>query len=267
MIETMDGASLEACKSYVAELRKRDVVPSAALCVFVAGSLVRGWGNEKSDVDLYIIAEELWTGRTSSLASVGLEPSIVPAYALYVDERKLDVAYWLNDQIDQLLAKVSWGNFDNSQNSADLLTDHEIEFLARLSHSRAVVGESWLERRRHEAENSAVRAFAVARNLNFTEVLIEDAVGQLQAGDAYSAVLSARAAFGHAVDALLSSYGEIGTSVKWRARRMMEVHQEILSFDDYWSLETMQTYNPLHSETWIRAIIRICKKISHQVNI
>lgn len=264
----MDDAITKEYGPYLTELSHRGLLPSTWLCsIFVAGSLVRGWGNDTSDLDVYVITAEPWAGTPSSLASVGVQPSVIPSYAVWMGKRRIDIQYWLDDQVDQLMKKVSWHNFDNSQNSTHLLTGPELDLLERIGYGQAFAGEGWLEKRRREVAQSAVFAFAAARNLNLTDFFVEDAIGQLQAGDVYSAVLSARSALGYAVDALMSSLGEIGTSEKWRARRMVSVKQEVLTFDEYWSLETMQAYDPTHPEEWVDAVLAMCQRICHEVSI
>src|SRR5512138_2287901 len=72
-------------------------------CVFLAGSLVRGWGNVTSDLDIYVISDGPWTGETVEEATVNLTIGTVPINSFYVGERRWDLEYWQVAQIDELL--------------------------------------------------------------------------------------------------------------------------------------------------------------------
>lgn len=43
----------ESYRGCLGELERRELLPPSYECVYAAGSLVRGWGNDRSDLDLY----------------------------------------------------------------------------------------------------------------------------------------------------------------------------------------------------------------------
>jgi hypothetical protein len=253
-------------RSCLDELRRRDLLPADHHAVFVAGSLVRGWGNVSSDFDIYVVCAEAPTG-TPAVANVGLRPDVVPVEVAYVNRQRWDIEYWTDGQVDQLLDKVSWHEFDTNQTAGDRLNRHEMDFLERLGYAVPVAGEDWLQRRRKQLDDSALRSVLVARALNFADLFVEDAVGQLKSDDVESAVLSARLAFGNAVDALLASGGQFGQSGKWRARRFRQVEQDVMSWDEYWTVETMRDYDPADPARWVESVVLMCRKISLEVSI
>ncbi|GAA3690731.1 hypothetical protein GCM10022267_91370 [Lentzea roselyniae] len=186
----------------IAELRSRQLLPADVRCVFVSGSLVKGWGNAASDLDVYVISDAPWTGRHIETVSVRLESSTVPVDAFYVDGFRWDVEYWELRQIDQLLHSVSWSEYDGGSLTMHPLSRHEIDVLEQLTYAQALLGEEWLAERKSELAQSALRTHLIGQRLNLADVYVEDATGQLQAEDYECAALSARLAFGHAVDAL-----------------------------------------------------------------
>lgn len=124
--------------------------------------------------------------------------------------------------------------------------------------------------RRDQVAKSALRAIGVGRNFHAADIYIEDAVGQLKAGDLKSAVLSARGAFGHAVDGLLFSFGGIDGNMtvnKWRARHLAEIDQDIISFDEYWAIETMRDYADAHAAEWVEKTILACHQICLEISV
>ncbi|MBK3569769.1 MULTISPECIES: hypothetical protein [unclassified Streptomyces] len=249
------------------ELRRRGLLPEPHLAVYVSGSVVRGWGNDTSDLDIYVITERPWEGSDIG-APVALVPNMVAVEVTHVDKVRWDIEYWLDSQVDQLMDKASWATFDGDPNATALMTSplqHELKFLERLPYAIPLTPAAWLEERRSQVKSSALRSVAASAQLNLADAYIEDAVGQLRASDLESSVLSAKMAFGHAVDALLASHGEVDRSWKWRARKFREVGQSVLGFDEYWSVETMRDYDPDNPARWVEHVVRLCRKISFEV--
>jgi hypothetical protein len=108
----------------------------------------------------------------------------------------------------------------------------------------------------------------VTRTLARADSFLEDAIGQLGAGDVESAVISAKMAFSHCVDALLESAGEYGFyTPKWRARRMRAVAPGAISFEDYWAIETMRGYDPADPGAWVSSVVRTCQRLSMKIEV
>ena len=230
--------------AWIDTLSKAGLLPGDSLCVLAAGSLIRGWGNASSDLDLYVITDKLWTGDHIDNPSVHVRAGAVPSASFFARGLRLDVEYWQEELIVGLIQRVSWAQYDSGAMTDVSLSRTEIDVLERLTYGVPLLGSDWLSAQRAAVKNSALTVYLVRHRLNMADIFVEDARGQLASGDVECAVLSARAALGHSVDALLASAGEIGHATKWRPRRFRAVQQDILSFDEYWRLETMATYDP-----------------------
>lgn len=247
----------------MAELERRSLLPEPTLAAFGVGSVARGWANPGSDYDINLVSTSPWETGSGTVLRVLLDPPTLPAEVLRVDDRAWEVKYWLDDQVDQLLEKVSWAAYERSRAAGQLLVDTEEVFLERLATCVPLAGEDWVHRRRAELDASAFRAYVVTRSLGHADNSVEDALGQLKAGDLESAVLSARKAFGNAVDALLESLGEYGFHLpKWRARRFRAAAPAALAFDDYWALETMRDLDPADPAAWVERVLHVCLELA-----
>jgi hypothetical protein len=256
-------------EAYLGAIEERGWLPGNPLCIYTAGSLVLGWGNDTSDADYFVVTEEPWAGETSNTHPTSADPGSVPSLAAYIGDRRVDVEYWQDRQVDQIIGNVSWQQFDNLK-ATDLVTNYDFEVLQRIGHARALRGADWLEARRSQVAKSALRAIGVGRNFNYADIFLEDAAGQLKAGDLKSATLSARIAFGYAVDGLLFSAGGVGGNTpanKWRARHLAEIDQDIIPFDEYWAIETMRDYEDAHAAAWIEKTILACRRICLEVPV
>jgi hypothetical protein len=249
-------------------LVERGLLPDDALSVFVVGSMARGWATEASDVDLVVVTRDRFEGGDKAYSlDVPLRPGSLPTIAFDHDGRRWEIRYWLDDQVDQLFDKVSWDTFDADHKVGDRLVEAEQLFLERLVSCVPVIGDDWVLRRREQLGESAFRSLLVMQGLTKVDAKTRTALGQLAAGDIESAVLSARDAFGWAMDALLDGHGEHGALVKWRARRFRAAEPTLLSFDEYWALETMRDYDPADPGEWIRRVVVLCKRVSMEVEI
>jgi predicted nucleotidyltransferase len=248
-------------------LTERRLLPPDRCAVYLAGSLIRGWGNATSDLDVYVVTAAPWPGDVTTSSPVYVAPGALPVNAFYRADRRWDVEYWADSQVDELLDVVSWPAFDSGKALAATLTATEIAFIERLWFSSVVEGDDWLQRRRKQFHDSAIRTIVAARDLYALDHLTEDAVGMLASGDYDSAVLAARRALGFAVDALLASRGEIAGQSKWRARRMRAVAPPELGFDEYWELETMRSFDRQVPAQWVNSVLLVCQRIADAVRL
>ncbi|WP_371785128.1 hypothetical protein [Streptosporangium subroseum] len=251
----------------ITTLRDNALLPEPCKFVFLSGSMVRGWGNPTSDLDITLITDEPWVSPSAESSFVALDPPIIKWEKIHADGRPWDIEYWQDSQVDQALAKVSHEAFNGDQAAWKLLTEDEIAFLERIPYAVAASDGEWLAERREQQSASAYKSVLVSRSLDYSDSFVEDSCGAGEAGDLDSAVLSARLAFGHAIDALLASHGEFGHSPKWRARRFLKVGPQLLTFDRYWSVETMRTFDPAEPARWIEEVISLCQRVSMEVEV
>jgi hypothetical protein len=260
----------ENLSGVIEELERRLLLPVEHLSVFCVGSVARGWANADSDYDLTVVTPGPWPAQAAGLRAVPvpLDPGRVPIAALSVGGRRWELKYWQDQQVDQMLAKVTWEQFEGSTSAVKALVETEELFLERLVSCLPLSGAAWVQARRRDLNATAFRAFVTTRSLAEADGAVEDAVGQLGAGDLDSAVLSARKALGHIVDALLECRGNYGSHLpKWRARRFREAAPKALSFQDYWALETMRDFDPAAPQLWVRRVVKLCKDLSMDVEI
>lgn len=255
--------TLPDCTEVLAGLK---LIPATELSTFVVGSTARGWAHATSDVDVVVISDEPFVDDRAVTLELPLDPGSLPTVSFHHDGRRWEVKYWLDRQVDQLLGKVTWERLDEAR-TGDRLTEVELLFLSRLRTCATVTGREWVRRQRERLDGSAFRSVLIMQALTKSDDAAEVAIGQLAAGETECAVLSARLAFGFAVDALLAGHGEYEMNVKWRARRLRTVAPALLSFEDYWAVETMRDYRPEQPGRWVEQVVGFCKTVSLEVEM
>lgn len=249
-------------------LREHHVRPPDTIAIFASGSMVRGWRNEMSDLDVHVVTERVYESSIGERAHVALDPHTVQFEQIFVDGLRWDIEYWSQSQIDQLLEKVSWKSYENPNAPWATASRTEMGMLQRLPYAVEADGGGWLEDVQRRLRESAHRTILIGISLRVADGFVEDAAGQLEARDYHSAVLAARIAFEHSVDALQASLGQIGSLwPKWRARRMSLVESPVLTFDQYWQVETMATYREDDPAEWITETLDLCRRISMNLDV
>jgi hypothetical protein len=250
------------CLSHLEDL---DLLPDDLVAVLGVGSAARGWGNESSDLNFYVVSAAPWTREGVAAKSAPLRPPAVPVSVVRVDGTVWKLKHWSDGQVEQILAKVTWERFAERSRDASPLAEIEELFVERLESAIPMFGEPWLQRRRQQARDSAFRAFSALGSAAAAERGARDALSRLAANDPHGAVLTARQAFGHAVDAFLDSRGNHGSfTPKWRARRLAETVPDCLSFDRYWALETAAGLDPAAPGAWVREVADTCAALIAQ---
>ncbi|MBQ1050204.1 nucleotidyltransferase domain-containing protein [Micromonospora sp. C51] len=249
-------------------LRKRNLLPDEVLAAFVVGSAARGWHNARSDYDIYIVTTSQRDPGKGDHIPIPLDPPFLMSEIFYAQNKRWEIKYWLDSQVDQMLDKVSWEAYERGTSAGGVLTLAEELMFSRLSNCLPLIGEEWVHERRRQLAKSAFRSFLLVRSLGAVDDAVEDALGQMEAGHLECAAISARNAFGHAIDALLESEGEFGShQPKWRPNRFKAAAPAAVSFETYWALETMQTYDPVDPRPWIKSILTFCQDIAMGVEV
>jgi Nucleotidyltransferase domain len=254
-----------AIETYLSDLSAAGLLPDRYRAVLVVGSVSRGWANRGSDVDIYIVTDAPWRA-TDRAVPVLLDPARVGVLMGTLDGRRCEVKYWLQTQVDQMLAKVSPDRTGRSDEAWTTLSLPEKLFLERIRHAVALDGEDWLLSHRQAVLASAYRAVAVGQALGLLHGSVEDAVGQLESGDWDSAVMSAKGAFSYLVDALLAGQGEPVASPKWRARSLRQLDPPQLPYAEFWRVETMRTFDPADPRAWVEEVLVLCRRVCADID-
>ncbi|MGL5440911.1 MAG: hypothetical protein ACRDDJ_00335 [[Mycobacterium] stephanolepidis] len=232
-----------------------------ATCLFEGGSRARGWHNDKSDYDLYLLVEDI--DSIDIPHTDRLPIGSAPGYVLRGEiAESVDIQVWSISQVRDSIDWLTRRSFFTRTAPLDPFSKLQVEMLSRLRFANPIIGTELLNDLVYLLGQSRFNELVSLHYFTDADNALRDCVGQLYAGDTHSAMLSARRAVGFSVDAWLASLGEVSTSGKWRARRMRTALPE--HFDEYWNFEMMIGYE---SPTfWLRRCIYYCQDISAKVN-
>jgi hypothetical protein len=203
----------------VAAGRKSAARYAGALTAYVAGSLVEGYGNPRSDLDLFVLFEgappEAEGGAAAAFDGAGVYRTDLD----YVDGVRVDTECWPMPAVLDIAKRLNELPADDWTAPVSLP-----EELFQLVHSirigLPVAAPAEFERVRAAFDWEHVCLLRYIRHMSLYTGASEDAVGAVQVGDHATALLTSREALGAAADALLAASGSTNTKPKWRFTKL-----------------------------------------------
>jgi hypothetical protein len=184
----------------VCEVVRRQLNVADADLIFIAGSLVEGLGNKRSDLDIYWVTDgrPAFTKQSLPVGSCVADVQILPAQS--VEELVRRFAAWLGAEDGDPRHFTPRDRLQLHR----LLNCVAIQSRGRLESLIKTITKESLAR--HKVALSKVEAF----NLHL------DLVGLLEEGKYYSLIGAAQFLLGYAIDTLVAAYGFTNPNPKWR---------------------------------------------------
>ncbi|EEI78988.1 Uncharacterised protein [Corynebacterium striatum] len=201
------------------------------ISAFLGGSLVEGWGNSTSDIDVLVLLNSIqdisqlkkslpdvlqpqdsWVDQGESLivSSVfGSRRSDIEVHALEGVER----AY------SRLLDSAEPANFPN------LVSQGELELFRDLVIGIPVIGEANFTSLKNTVDNRVLCRSIRRRSEYQASAHLEDLQGALDSGNVVSALLTSRSSLGSSVDAWIAYKGHSNPKEKWRGTKLLDLEE------------------------------------------
>jgi membrane protease YdiL (CAAX protease family) len=193
-------------------------IPDTATAV-LAGSIIDGYGNPNSDIDVTVLARKPWDPASGLLRPDRVFQFDGKSVELhFVENERIDLEIHPLAKVDALIKRLS--DYDPGDRRAPHIDPFAFQLLHQLRIGVPVAGDDELRRIRAEVPWHAVTEILRLRNESFYTGHAEDAAGAIKAGDAPTAVLASRRALGAATDCLIAAYGHTNPKEKWRYRKL-----------------------------------------------
>jgi predicted nucleotidyltransferase len=191
--------------------------------VYVGGSIADGYGNERSDVDVYVLISE--ASRPPS--NGGFEVSMMVHRTLQYDFVSLE-------QLDKAIEQFEGRAFEDA--SVSIATN---QVLHRLMNGVVVYGPEVVHRYRERLAHARYCAFSSHVKEMQSENALQDAYGAWESQQFETATINIRLATQRAFEAVLSLCGQTATNEKWvfekAALALGKEHAAYLHFRDLYS--------------------------------
>lgn len=217
-------------------------VDEKAEAAFLTGSLVEGFGNVLSDVDILAIV-----GNKTEYSM----PS--PSFKNKV-KRRVDLEVWEHTDVDGAIANL--GKMDVSgEGFPGIMKEKELDLLHRLRIGIPLYNPEAACAVQARIDTEKLSKYLTIYFQAHFRRMLEDAMGALQSEDFDTAFFNARSTFEYALDAYLAFCGETNIRAKWRTKKLLK-HAPSL-FEAYWRFETSGIpHSPEDITTYVKEIVR-----------
>jgi len=185
-------------------------LPDALTVSYLSGSLVAGYGNAWSDIDVYVVGDRKPIGEHV----VAERGSLVSVH--YEFCRRIDFEFWDSRTVSALSERLA------AFRVGELVPDEyfssgEEAFIHRLRIGVTTADQTAaLEKLRSPFDFELFRRYLIQKSLRWVDHLVEDVCGMVESGDHLLSVVTARRMAGRAVDAYCHFRGSTDSSLKWR---------------------------------------------------
>ncbi|HLF26425.1 MAG TPA: nucleotidyltransferase domain-containing protein [Anaerolineae bacterium] len=199
--------------------------------IFLSGSVVEGYGNSESDLDVFVIYPEemppLQAAYTTDTNVILNE---------YTEHWRLDIECWPKWAVLSTAERISRcapGNWNECRNLDlnDLYLAHRVRVGIPIEHEEGF-------RTLHATfDFQHISRVIMTKCLMGYMGIAEDAAGAIDSGQHGAALLMSRQAMQRAIDTLLAAHGDTSPKEKWRFFKLQKLGDANL-FERYWVLET-----------------------------
>jgi len=207
--------------------------------LFVCGSLVEGLGNEKSDLDLFLVTSRQDIQCTSPNAVM-----------LIVRRCRIDVRVVQRSAVEELIKRFhDWTAELRQPRNAILFSYDDRKLLNRIRVGEPLWGAENYRKLQDQINLTDLAKHRLDCARYHAGTIQVDLAGLRSAGDQYSMLFASQELLGHTVDALLAGHHYPNFMAKWRVRQLMDLPSQ-------WELElpgrpfeisAMDVYLSLHS--------------------
>lgn len=206
--------------------------------IFLSGSVIEGYGNAESDIDVFVIYP---TDIPSQRIDLAWDTNVISLE--YIANRRVDIEHWAKQQafsVAQRLQDCPPG-LDHWSECVKV-TQNDIEFAHSVRIGVPLRHKEHFEQLRAAFDYTHLSRILLTRYVYYYGCALEDASGAIASKQHGAALITSRSTLQYAVDAFLAGKGETNTKDKWRFFKLEKVEDPIL-MEQYWALETPQISN------------------------
>ncbi|MFB7816174.1 nucleotidyltransferase domain-containing protein [Paenibacillus chitinolyticus] len=235
--------------------------------VYISGSHMEGFGYEKSDIDVYVIYNNIPDFKTKnedySGESLLWEGTTLVRNLIY-DDIRFDFEYWDKKEFNKAVHLLKTFNFSNDEEKFKI-SDAEIDLLHRLKYAKpiSVIDEFMQFHSTIPFENLGYYQATIAseRIASF----IEDIQGALLSNDLGSSFFMVRRLVELSTVSYLAVHGETNPNLKWLYRKILRFQQnkgDNVLLENYLYFQT----HPFNEKS-VREFVKKAMRFAQELNM
>lgn len=196
---------------------------------FIGGSLVEGYGNDSSDLDVFILCEN------PSLYNNNALYGNVPIISFIGEEYRYDIEIWEKNIVEDLIEKLN-KYYSPKKDYRYFFTDQSYELLHNISIGIPIINEIKFNSLQNLIDKQRLRDSNLAVRLSKYNNELEDLEGCYKSRCKKSILLLTRRLLNTAMHALVCYYGDTNNKEKWLSIKIDRYVKDKDLVDKYWQL-------------------------------
>lgn len=224
-------ARLESLSINKDEILENLYLPEKPYTVFLSGSVIEGYGNAESDLDLFVVYENAVPPVRSDITQ---ESNLISME--YIADWRVDIESWSSKTISAIASRISQSDLkDVGACMAISLSDFNLAHSIRIG--LPIQNEENFQHLQQALDIQHISSILTERYLRFYYAAAEDAAGAIVSKQYGTALITARHSVEFALDALMAFHQETNIKEKWRFQKLAKLGMPLL-LERYWQLET-----------------------------
>lgn len=231
------------------------------ISAWISGSLVEGFGNEGSDLDVFVAVKDI------EQETEYVNESKVNKVDVKIEERRrVDYEYWPIRAIEEIAEKLNGIKInDENVNILDSLNSKEVDFIQRIKIGKAIYKKKRYEEIKELFNYEIFRNYLVQNRILYVDDSFDDAVGMMQSGDLECAVLRARYTVELSIEALLLFNGDTNDKFKYIPKKLEKLVSRERNmkwiYDKYWKFEKRIPDGKENKKDYIKEALNFSSRI------
>ncbi|MGR3765965.1 hypothetical protein [Rossellomorea sp. NS-SX7] len=194
--------------------------------VYLAGSLMEGFGNSTSDIDVYVICDAIPSIEQDENITQSFLQSEQNLIRNVIHEGiRLDFEYWTWNEFNKAINSLNRLNFKTNE-YIERISDDEYDLLHRLKFGRPIVNLEKFEEVYNHIDFDNLGHYRVAVENESYQGLLEDLQGAYLSEDFGSAFFLSRLFLDRVMTSYLAANGETNPNTKWLYRKALRYQEK-----------------------------------------
>lgn len=236
--------------------------------VYIAGSIMEGFGNKTSDIDVYVIVNGELDSSTNINAllkgrSLKTENQFVNNFI--EDGIRYDYEYWTFEEWETILNKLN-KLYLNESDDFNALSSKEYDLLHRLKYAEPIFNEDEFNTLKTNIKFDNLNKYCASNKSELYSNILEDIEGALLSEDIMSSLIMSRMLLDETLSGYIGFYGETNPNKKWLYRKLSNYAQKQ---DDKELLEKYLMFltspKSLDKDTvikYVKDVVRFCQQLN-----
>lgn len=240
--------------------------------VYLAGSLLEGFGNATSDIDVYVLCEEedisILQNKKSKMDGAFYFTDDCITRNIRINGSRYDIEYWSHSKLTNMIMKLNKLDFTTTD-YITRLSKEEFDVLHRIKYAKGIHNTQEFDRIYNSINFDNLNYYKIIIQSELYAGVVEDVQGAYLSKDFGSAFFMVRNLINIVMTGYLAGKGETNPADKWLYRKLQRYRERIGNngddnlMEEYVRLQT-RDYSLESIDSYIKEVLGYCQKLNKE---